>query len=128
MVSYRDPNLESTFDVYANTGKALMQISEHLTDEDLELAVIGTIGSMDSPMGMRSKGMVSMRQWLANEPPEARQAFRDEVINTSREDLYSFGQQLDVAMGVDAQTIKTVIGSQSAFDGSTLGLDVKTIF
>merc|ERR1711865_742614 len=127
MVSYRDPNLDSTLDVYFNTGKALMEISQHLTDEDLELAVIGTIGGMDSPMSPRSKGAASMRQWLAKEPAQARQTFRDQVINTSRDDLYSFGQQMDATMGAQADTIKTVVGSQTAFDSAKVGLDVKTI-
>jgi len=129
MLSYRDPNLSDTLEVYGAAGKALIEASHEITDEDLELAIIGTIGSMDSPSSMQGKGFMSLQRWLADEPAAARQTFRDQVINTSRSDLCAFGERLDQRLGAGAPTLKVIVGSQAAFDSSQVpGLVVKPGF
>jgi Zn-dependent M16 (insulinase) family peptidase len=40
-LSYRDPNLADTFSAYEAAGESLAAMSNELTDEDLELAIIG---------------------------------------------------------------------------------------
>merc|ERR1712130_899230 len=51
-LSYRDPNLAGTIDVYDATAKNLLESSEVLANDPdaLATAIIGTIGDMDSAL------------------------------------------------------------------------------
>jgi Zn-dependent M16 (insulinase) family peptidase len=90
-----------------------------MTDEDLELAIIGTIGDMDTPMSPSQRGGVSLQHWMMNESAPTRQNWRDQVIGTTREDIIAFGQRLAEMTAGD--TLEVVIGSQSAFEKANEG-------
>lgn len=53
-LSYRDPNLLKTLDIYDGTGEFLRQLE--LDDETLTKAIIGTIGEVDSYQLPDAKG------------------------------------------------------------------------
>merc|ERR1712032_29446 len=78
-LSYRDPNLSKTLQIYDNTADALEETAKTLDSETLATAIIGTIGDLDSCMSPDQKGFTAMTQWLVNESPEFRQKFRDEI-------------------------------------------------
>jgi hypothetical protein len=79
LLSYRDPNVMATFDVFARAGDALVDIVSNMSDNDLELAVIGAIGDLDSPLSAAQKGFESFLRWAAGETPEHRLAWRAQV-------------------------------------------------
>lgn len=95
-LSYRDPNLAKTIDVYDATGDALIAAADELEkDPDaLATAIIGAIGDMDGALMPDQKGFTAFNRWIANDSPEARQRFRDEILNTTPEDFRAFGQRL----------------------------------
>lgn len=115
-LSYRDPNLAETFDNYRAAGLALAEQARGMSDADLEMAVIGTIGDMDAPMTTDQRGFASLRQWLSGEEPELRQHLRDQVIRTTRADIISFGELMDAR--VARAEARVVIGSQAALDAA----------
>ena len=123
-LSYRDPNLSKTIDVYDATSDVLTNdLIKNLqaNPEQLEKAIIGTIGSMDGPKSNDQKGWISLQRWLKNESPERRQRLRDEVLNTTARDFQDFAERLRELNGSVA-----VVSSKSAVeDAKKEGKDLK---
>jgi len=101
-VSYRDPNCTDTLRVYEETGKYLSGLE--LTPDELEKAIVGTIGDIDAYLLPDEKGFVSMKRYLTGITPEERQRIREEIRNTTPEDFHRFGEilQKTVARGMTA--------------------------
>jgi Zn-dependent M16 (insulinase) family peptidase len=116
-MSYRDPNLKATLDIYDNAAKALADA--HVGPEDILQGVIGAVGELDSPMSPDQKGYTSMVQYLNGESAAERQKWRDDVLGTSEDDFKVFAK----ALGKVAQTGSvSVVGSQSALDEANKAL------
>merc|ERR1711966_528672 len=96
-LSYRDPNLAKTIDVYDAASANLLDSSKVLANdpEALATAIIGTIGDMDSALSPDQKGWISFQRWMKRESPERRQNFRDEVLNCSAKDFEDFAKRLE---------------------------------
>lgn len=95
-LSYRDPNLEKTLDVYDGAADALIEAAAVMeTDPDiLETAIIGAIGDTEGALSQEQKGNTAFQRWLVNESPEYRQRFRDEILATKPEDFKEFAERL----------------------------------
>jgi len=115
-LSYRDPNLAKTIDVYDATAEELMKAAEDLANnqEALETAIIGTIGDMDSVLSPDQKGWTSLQRWLSGETAEQRQRWRDEVLNTTPEDFKAFAERLK---SMSSPSV-AVISSKAAFEAA----------
>ncbi len=127
-LSYRDPNLSKTLDVYDGAGDALIAAAEQIQNdpEILSQAIIGTIGDMDGALSPDQKGFTSLQRWLVNESPASRQKVRNEILETKPDDFKAFGERLKC---LNEPSI-AVVSSQAAFgaaeeDGKKLNL--KTI-
>jgi len=90
--SYRDPNLQGTLDIYAKTADVLTSLE--LSDEALEQAIVGAVGDLDQPMTADSKGFRALSWYLTGITTEQRQAYRDEMLSTTRDDFKAFGERL----------------------------------
>jgi Zn-dependent M16 (insulinase) family peptidase len=112
-VSYRDPNLTKTIEVFDETVKFLR--SGKLTDEEIIKGIIGTIGDIDRHLLPDAKGYASMVRYLTNDTEEIRQVLREEVLNTSPADFESFANALDA---VKENGLVKVIGSASAIESA----------
>merc|ERR1719230_787496 len=110
-MSYRDPNLKATLDIYDKAPDALL--GTHITNDDILQGVIGAIGDLDSPLSPDQKGYSSMVQYLTGESAEDRQKWRDEVLNTSETDFKDFATALKK---VSESGSVAVVGSQAALD------------
>ena len=95
-LSYRDPNLDKTIDVYDAAADALFAAADALEKdpEALATAIIGTIGEKDGAKSPDQKGFTALQRWLVNESPEHRQKLRDEIINTKADDFRTFAERL----------------------------------
>lgn len=95
-LSYRDPNLDKTLDVYDAAADTLMAAADAMeSDPDaLETAIIGAIGDMDGALSPDQKGYTAFQRWIINESPEYRQKYRDEVLNTKPSDFREFAERL----------------------------------
>lgn len=95
-LSYRDPNLAETLDVYDAAAAALMVAADELENdpEALATAIIGTIGDMDGALSADQKGWTAFSRWITRETPEDRQRLRDEVLNTKASDFRDFAERL----------------------------------
>jgi hypothetical protein len=115
-LSYRDPNLGKTIDVYDAAADAVAEAAKQLEEdkEALASAIIGTIGDMDGALSPDQKGYVAMQRWLVNESAETRQRYRDEILNTSASDFAKFATRLKDLK----QPSVAVVSSQSAFEAA----------
>ncbi len=112
-VSYRDPNLLRTLDVYDRTAG-------FLRDADLDAAeltrnIIGTIGEVDTYRLPDAKGFASMQRHLIGDSDEARQRMREEILSTTTADIRAFAGALEQ---VAAHGRVVVIGSAQAIEAA----------
>jgi Zn-dependent M16 (insulinase) family peptidase len=110
-LSYRDPNITKTLEVYDQTADYL--IRSEFSREEVEKAIIGTIGDMDAYRLPDAKGFTAMLRHLTGETDEARQKRREAVLATTGEDFRTFGQWL---RQLAAQGHVVVLGDGSALD------------
>lgn len=94
-VSYRDPNLLKTLDIYDASANYLRTLS--LSAEELEKAIVGAIGEMDSHMLPDAKGASAMSRHLIGETEASRQKVRDEILSTTLGHFRAFGDILSAA-------------------------------
>jgi len=94
LVSYRDPNLLKTLDVFDQVAHFLESIQ--LSDEELDRSILGAIGELDAYMLPDAKGRASMLRRLSGDTDSLRQRMREEMLSTRREDFVSFGAALAV--------------------------------
>lgn len=115
-LSYRDPNLAKTLDVYDATADALMAAADELEKdpEALATAIIGTVGDLDGALSPDQKGWTSFERWLVRESPEYRQKYRDEILNTKPDDFRAFAKRL---RNIKKPSV-AVISSKAAFEAA----------
>ncbi|GAB4815027.1 hypothetical protein N2152v2_002073 [Parachlorella kessleri] len=90
--SYRDPNLLKTVDVYDGTVDFLRGLE--LTRDELDKAIIGTIGDIDAYQLPDAKGRTAFMRHLLGVSDEERQQRRDEILGTSMADFHRFADAL----------------------------------
>ena len=94
-LSYRDPNLLKTVDVYDGTSSFLQNLD--LTQEELEKSIIGTIGDIDAYQLPDAKGRTAFMRHILGITDEERQHRREEVLSTTLKDFKEFGDILSEA-------------------------------
>lgn len=93
--SYRDPNLESSIEVYQQTGQFLQELK--LDEAELTRALIGAIGQLDSHLLPDAKALTSTKRHLIGYSDDQRQQFRDQVLATNQHHFHQFGELLTQA-------------------------------
>ena len=88
LVSYRDPNLNETLDVYDQIAGYLENLD--LSDKELTKILIGCVGHLDPPLTPDRKGTVAMVELLTGRTYELKQKRRDELLSTKRGDIQSY--------------------------------------
>lgn len=112
-VSYRDPNLLATLDIYDRTADFLR--NAELGEAELTRNIIGTIGEVDTYRLPDAKGFASMQRHLIGDTDVARQKMREEILSTTAADIRKFG---DAMAEVASKGRIVVIGSDQAIEGA----------
>ncbi|MFA4916072.1 MAG: insulinase family protein [Syntrophales bacterium] len=85
LLSYRDPHIVRTLRIY---DEALDFICRNkITAEELEKAVIGTIGALDKPMDPSSRGYIAMIRDFIGLADQDRQRIRNEILGITADRL-----------------------------------------
>ncbi|XP_031125769.1 presequence protease 1, chloroplastic/mitochondrial-like [Ipomoea triloba] len=92
-LSYRDPNLKKTLDVYDGTSDFLRNLE--MDNDALTKAIIGTIGKVDAYQLPDAKGYSSLLRYLLGVTEEERQRRREEILSTRLADFKEFADALD---------------------------------
>jgi Zn-dependent M16 (insulinase) family peptidase len=115
-LSYRDPNLLKTLEIYDGAPQYLKQLD--LSQEELTKSIIGAIGEMDAYQLPDAKGFTSMVRYLVGDSDEKRQLYREQVLGATREDFHQLGKALEKAMQAGRVV---VLGSQDAIQEANRG-------
>ncbi|WP_291582543.1 insulinase family protein [Clostridium sp. UBA6640] len=94
--SYRDPNLTRTIDVYNETYKFLENVD--FAKKDMENFIIGTVGQVYKPLTPDRKGEKAVGNYICNITYEDVQRERDEILNTTIEDIKSYAEMIKSGM------------------------------
>lgn len=84
-ISYRDPHIVETLNVYKEAAKSITE--RQVSTEELEKAVIGTIGALDRPMDPSNRGYVAMIREFSGLTDERRERFRGNILDMQPEQL-----------------------------------------
>ncbi len=80
-VSYRDPNLGRTLQVYEGITDYLKNFS--VSDRDMCKYIIGTMSEVDTPLNPQAKGVRSLAAYLGNVTQKDLQRERDEILSAT---------------------------------------------
>ena len=108
-LSYRDPNLLQTLEVYDQAAQFLRDLS--LSQEELTKAIIGAISALDTYMLPDAKGYASLQWHLVGDTDDDLQRVRDEVLATTPDDFRRFA---DVLAALNGAGSVVIMGSSRA--------------
>ena len=97
-MSYRDPNLGETLEVYESVPSYLIEEMQKAATAIplINSAIIGTIGSLDGPAPQpNTAGWTSLQQWLSGSTPKIRQKWRDDILATGNNDFLEYAKRFD---------------------------------
>lgn len=98
-VSYRDPNLEKTIDIYE---KAVEAIASYEADErTMTQYIIGAISDLDLPMNPSAHGTYSLVAYMKGITQEMVQLERDEVLSADAESLSKMSEYVKAFLADD---------------------------
>jgi len=96
LLSYRDPNLERTIEVYRKVSNYLK--SATVSDEEIHRAIIGTIGEVDAYQLPDAKGFNALMNELTGYTQEVRQTIRNQILATDADAFRRLGAMIEEAM------------------------------
>ena len=99
-VSYRDPNLSDTLDVYDRIPEYIKSFSPD--ERDMTKYIIGTFSALDTPMNPEAKGSRSLSAYLEGITYEQIQKERDEILNAQPEDIRRLADLVEAVLKKDS--------------------------
>lgn len=84
-LSYRDPHLKETRDIFYKTADYIENLD--IDDRDMTKYIIGTISTMDTPMTPSQRGIRSLTMYLIGATEEILQEKRDQILDATPQDV-----------------------------------------
>lgn len=107
-VSYRDPNLLETNNIYNNIPEYIEKFN--VDERDMTKYIIGTISSMDTPLNPAAKGARSLAAYLCGISEDMFSEERNAILNADKEDIRGLA---DLIKSVLDQGYICVIGNEN---------------
>ena len=105
-VSYRDPNLAETIEIFENAAK---EVAAFDADErEMTKLIIGAVGEIDTPMTVSAKGVYSYLNYMTGVTDDDLQKERDEMIGATPESIRALAEYIKAWMDDD---ILVVVGN-----------------
>lgn len=99
-VSYRDPNLSDTLDVYDRIPEYIKSFSPD--ERDMTKYIIGTFSALDTPMNPEAKGSRSLSAYLEGITYDQIQKERNEILNAQPEDIRRLADLVEAVLKKDS--------------------------
>lgn len=123
LVSYRDPNLEKTMEIYEGVVDYLKNFN--VDDRDMNKFIIGTISNIDRPMNPAAKGSRSMNLYMNHVSAEMIREERNQILDAQQADIRALADVLQALL--DAHEL-CVIGSEEKIEEQKeMFLEIKTL-
>ena len=110
-VSYRDPHLKNTLDIYKGVPDYLRNFT--VSDRDMTKFIIGTISNMDQQMTPATKGDRSMNLYMNHVTEEMIKKERYQVLHATQQDIRNLA---DIVEAVIGQKQICVIGNEEKIE------------
>ena len=110
-VSYRDPHLNHTYDVFAGIPEYIRNFKAD--EREMTKYIIGTISGKDVPKTPHMMGNVSKVAYYCGITEEMIQKERDEILGASEADIRALAPIVEAILAADQ---KCVVGSESAVE------------
>ncbi len=123
-VSYRDPNLHKTIDIYEKAPEYIKNVQ--LDERTVTQFIIGAVSELDTPMTPATKGKYSLGGYLTGLSMERVQKERDELLATTQEELQSLYQYVQAFM--EADCVCVVGNSEKIKENEELFMSVDQLF
>ncbi len=110
-VSYRDPNLKRTMEVYEKVVDFLKDFT--VSERDMTKYIIGTMSNIDHPMTPAQKGERSMNLYMNKVSAEMIKEERNQILDAGQEDIRALSQVAKAVLEADQFC---VIGSEEKIE------------
>lgn len=110
-VSYRDPHLKRTVEVYEGVVEYLQGFT--VSERDMTKYIIGTMSNIDQPLTPSAKGERSMNLYMGKVSAEMIQAERREILEAGQEDIRRLARVVEAVLAADQLC---VIGSEEKLE------------
>ena len=123
LISYRDPNLKKTMDVYEGVVDYLKNFN--VSDRDMNKFIIGTISNIDRPMNPSAKGSRSMNLYMNRVTEEMIRTERAQILDADQADIRALAKVLEAML---SEHSLCVIGSEEKIEeNKDMFMEVKTL-
>ena len=123
LISYRDPNLKRTMEVYEGVVDYLKDFN--VSDRDMNKFIIGTMSNLDRPMNPAAKGARSMNLYMNHVSEEMIRTERGQILDARQEDIRNLAGVLQAMLD---QHLICVIGSEDKIEEQKdMFLEVRTL-
>ncbi len=122
-VSYRDPNLKRTNEVYEGVVDYLKGFT--VSDRDMTKYIIGTMSNIDQPLTPAAKGERSMNLYMNKVSADMIREERNQILDATQEDIRSLSR---VAEAILKAGQICVIGSEEKIEEDRELFDTITAF
>jgi Zn-dependent M16 (insulinase) family peptidase len=99
-VSYRDPNLKQTVEIYEKAPEYLRGFAAD--EETMTKYIIGTIAEKDMPLSPSAVGARSFGAYMSGYTLEDEQKERDEILSCSVEDIHRMADYVQAMLEEEA--------------------------
>lgn len=107
-VSYRDPNLEKTLEVYRGACEYLKNF--RADERTMDQYVIGAVSELDVPLTPQTRGLRSLSAYMTNQTEEDFQKERDQLLQVREEDIRRLADYVEAILEDDCIC---VVGTRS---------------
>ena len=111
LVSYRDPHLARTLEVFRGTPEYLRSFSAD--EREMTKYIIGTISELDVPLNPSAKGALALNAWMGGLTRQDLQQERDQILQAQTEDIRALADLIQAVL--DQENI-CVVGSEAAIE------------
>ena len=118
LVSYRDPHLAETLDIYRALPAWLQELD--MDERTMTKYIIGTISEMDTPMNASAKGAFALLAYFTGLTDEDLKKERTEILTVQPEQIRALAGYMQA---VTDQANICVIGSESAVEANNTLFD-----
>ena len=123
LVSYRDPNLEKTMEIYEGVVDYLKNFN--VDDRDMNKFIIGTISNIDRPMNPAAKGSRSMNLYMNHVSAEMIREERNQILDAQQADIRALADVLQALL--DAHELCVIGSEENIEEQKEMFLEIKTL-
>ena len=91
-VSYRDPNLKKTIDVYEMAADYIASFNQD--DRSMTQYIIGAVSELDTPLNAPAKALRSLSAYMTNQTEADLQKARNELLAANQETIRSLAEYI----------------------------------